>query len=137
MTIGAGCLCGAVRITLAEPPFAARTCWCRVCQHLTGGGSTYNVFVRTEGLTITGEIRWHVRTADSGNTIERGFCPECGSPLMARGTGNPGMAAIRIGALDDPELLAPQSVIWTSSAPSWACIDPALPQVERQPPPIG
>jgi hypothetical protein len=27
--------------------------------------------------------------------------------------------------------------IWTSQAPTWACVDPALPKVERQPPPAG
>jgi hypothetical protein len=27
--------------------------------------------------------------------------------------------------------------IWTSSAPSWACIDAALPRVGKQPPPAA
>jgi hypothetical protein len=27
--------------------------------------------------------------------------------------------------------------IWTSSAPGWACIDPALPRVEKQAPPAA
>jgi hypothetical protein len=27
--------------------------------------------------------------------------------------------------------------IWTSSAPSWACFDEPIPQVERQPPPAA
>jgi len=137
VTHGAGCLCGAVRIGFPEPPLLARTCWCRDCQFLAAGGGSNNAAFRTEGMTIEGELRWYASTADSGRTIERGFCPACGTPLLARAVGRTDLAMLRLGALDDPELIAPQSAIWTASAPSWACIDPALTQVERQPPPIG
>ena len=37
------------------------------------------------------------------------------------------------GTLDDPELMAPQSVIWASSAPSWAVLDPRLPHHPKGP----
>jgi len=39
--------------------------------------------------------------------------------------------------LDDPAIAAPSMAIWTSQAPVWACIDPALPRVEKQPPPAA
>ena len=34
--------------------------------------------------------------------------------------------------LADPAA-APQAIIWTRSAPAWACFDPGLPQTEGQP----
>jgi hypothetical protein len=45
------------------------------------------------------------------------------------------IGGVRAGTLDDPDLGNPQITIWTSSAPSWACFDPALPREEKQAPP--
>jgi hypothetical protein len=132
-----GCLCGAVRFTVDADPIAARTCWCRHCQYLAGGNATVNVIFPSETLAVTGEVRWHERIADSGNVMQRGFCPQCGTPIFSMAESRPQLMVIRAGALDDPELLAPQSTIWTASAPSWGCIDPDLPQVEGQPPPVA
>jgi hypothetical protein len=88
-------------------------------------------------MTLTGEIRWYASTADSGREIERGFCPACGTHLLARAGGRKDLVMLRIGALDDHGSVAPQSVIWAASAPGWACFDPQLPRVEQQPPPIA
>lgn len=137
MTHHAGCLCGAVRISFPGDPLLGRQCWCRECQYLSAGGASHNAAFRTNGMTLTGEVRWYASVADSGRTIERGFCPSCGTPLLARAQGRADLVMLRIGALDDPELIAPQSMIWARSAPSWACLDPDLPRVERQPPPIA
>ena len=137
MAHGAGCLCGAVRVTANAEPIAARACWCRVCQYLAAGNATVNVVFPADAVTVEGEVRWHVAMADSGNRMERGFCPQCGTPIFSRSDARPQLLIIRAGALDDPELAPPQVTIWTSSAPEWACMDPALPQVEKQPPPIA
>jgi hypothetical protein len=133
----AGCLCGAVRLGFPAGPIAARTCWCRDCQYLAAGGGSYNAAFRTDGMTIDGEIRWYASTADSGRTIERGFCPNCGTHLLARAGGRKDLVMLRIGTLDDHGSVAPQSVIWAESAPQWACFDPDLPRTDRQPPPIA
>jgi hypothetical protein len=137
MTHGAGCLCRAVRIAISADPLGARQCWCRLCQYLSGGGGTVNAIFPADTVEVTGEVRWRTDMADSGNTLQRGFCPECGTPLLSKAEERPHLLIVRAGALDDPEIAAPQSVIWTSQAPTWACLDSALPQVERQPPPIG
>jgi hypothetical protein len=42
---------------------------------------------------------------------------------------------VRIGTLDDPSSVKPVANIWSASAPVWACLDPALERIERQPPP--
>ncbi len=38
-----------------------------------------------------------------------------------------------LATLDDPELMAPQALIWTDSAPSWAALDPRLPHHPKGP----
>ena len=58
-----------------------------------------------------------------------------GTPLFTQADTRRRYIGVRAGTLDDPELGKPQITIWTSSAPSWACFDPGLPQEERQSPP--
>ena len=126
------CLCGAVSFTLAIAPLAARVCWCRDCQHIAANG-TVNVMVAAAGLTVSGVLAEYTRTADSGNQVTRQFCPACGTHLFAKSTLRPQFRVVRIGNLDDPSSIQPSANIWASSAPAWACLDPAIDRIERQP----
>ena len=137
MTHTGGCLCKAVRFSVSAEPLAARTCWCRVCQYLGAGSATVNVCFVSDGLSVTGEVRWHGAVADSGNAMERGFCPVCGTGLFSKALARPHLIFIRAGALDDPGLMAPQVTIWVTQAPAWACIDPNSDQFDGQPPPVA
>lgn len=133
----AGCLCGQVRIAIDAEPMAARQCWCRLCQYLGGGTGPVNVCFPSDKIAVTGKVRWHESIADSGNKMERGFCPECGTPLFSRTEARLHLTFIRAGALDDPDLLGPQAVIWTDAAPAWAHLDPDLPHHPTQMPPVA
>ncbi len=135
--IEGGCLCGAVRFTIDAQPMAARACWCRLCQYLGGGSGTVNVCFPSDAFAITGEVRDHRSVADSGNSMRRGFCATCGTPLFSAAEARPHLLFVRAGALDDPGLMGPQATIWTAQAPAWACIDPAIPANEGQPPPVA
>jgi len=126
------CLCGAVSFTVAADPVTVRVCWCRDCQHMSANG-TVNMIVATSGLTFTGTLAEHKRIAASGNEITRSFCPTCGIHLFAQSNARPEYRAVRVGNLDDPSSVTPQVNIWTSSAPQWACLDPALEQAAAQP----
>ncbi|WP_336961122.1 GFA family protein [Sphingobium aquiterrae] len=134
---GAGCLCGAVRMTIAADPIAARICWCRLCQYLAAGSGTVNIIFPTEEVVIGGDVHWYESIADSGNRMRRGFCPQCGTPLLSLAESRPHLTIIRAGALDDPDLIAPQAIIWAKEAPAWAQLDPDLPHHEAQMPPAG
>lgn len=136
MTLTGGCLCGAVRYTSDKAPIAARACWCRVCQHLAMGNASINIIMPTEGFEITGETRAYESVADSGSQMRRSFCPTCGTHLFSEAKSRPDVMVVRVGTLDDPEIGAPTSIIWTGSAPSWACLDPNLPTVDGQPAPV-
>ena len=136
-TVTGGCLCGAVRFQFDEPPLAARACWCRVCQYLSAGNASINAVFAVRSLKITGETREYASTADSGAEMRRRFCPQCGTPLFSAALSRPDVMVVRAGALDDPELARPAGVIWTASAPSWAHIDPELPAIAGQPPPVS
>ena len=135
--ITGGCLCKAVRYRMTAAPMATRVCWCRVCQYLGAGSGTVNVCFPTNAMTIEGETRDYRSLADSGNVMHRRFCPTCGTTLFSEAESRPHLIFVRAGTLDDPEIARPGATIWTSQAPSWACIDESLPKNERQPPPVA
>jgi len=122
---------------MTAAPMATRVCWCRVCQYLGAGSGTVNVCFPTNAMTIEGETRDYRSLADSGNVMHRRFCPACGTTLFSEAESRPHLIFVRAGTLDDPEIARPGATIWTSQAPSWACIDESLPKNERQPPPVA
>lgn len=135
MTIRNGaCLCGAVHYTLATDPVAVRVCWCRDCQRLAANG-TVNMIVPVDALEVGGTLGEFVSQADSGNQMRRRFCPRCGTHLFSLSSGRPQFVVVRVGTLDDPSSVRPNTNIWTQSAPAWACFDPQLERFDRQPPP--
>ena len=96
-----------------------------------------SICFRSETLAVQGSVGWYECLADSGNRMQRGFCPTCATPLFSKAEVRPHLIFIRAGALDDPNLMAPQMTIWTDAAPDWACFDPDLPKVPGQPPPVA
>ena len=137
MSLAGKCLCGAVRFTTDAEPLTVRACWCRQCRSIASGGPTNNVFFRNDDVTIAGALTWFDSVADSGAALARAFCPACGTPVAVQSHVRRHIIALRVGMFDDPDAVAPRSVIWTSAAPAWAYIDPALPHEERQPPPLA
>lgn len=129
-----GCLCGRIRYRLSAEPLGARVCWCRDCQRIAANG-TVNALFPAAAIEIAGTPAAYLREAGSGNTVRRRFCPQCGCHLFADTPGYPGVVVVRVGTLDDPSSVRPRANIWASSAPVWACLDPALDRVERQPAP--
>jgi len=128
------CLCGQVRYRLAGDPLISRVCWCRDCQHISANG-TVNAIFPTSAIEASGSLSEYTSTADSGNEVRRRFCPRCGSHLFANSSARPQFTVVRVGTLDDPSSLKPALNMWTASAPTWACLDSGLEQVERQPVP--
>jgi hypothetical protein len=134
MAITGGCLCGKAPYEIAaEAPLRTRQCWRRLCQYLSASGGTINAIFPKEALRVTGETRIFSSIADSGAVLRRSFCPSCGAQLFSEAEPRPHLIVVRVGSLDDPEIAKPSAIIWTKSAPSWACFDPTLPQTEGQP----
>jgi hypothetical protein len=44
------------------------------------GSGTVNVFFPTEAVKVEGELANYKSAAASGNTMQRQFCAECGTP---------------------------------------------------------
>jgi hypothetical protein len=137
MSVTGRCLCGAVRYHIAAEPMVTRVCWCRLCQYLGAGSATVNTCFPSAAVTVEGELRDYRSVADSGNVMHRRFCPVCGTQMFSAAEARPHLVFVRAGTLDDPEIARPAATIWTSAAPTWACIDARHPAIERQPPPVA
>jgi hypothetical protein len=134
MNITGGCLCRAVRYRISAEPILARACWCRLCQYLASGSGTINVCFPSSAVSVEGELRDFPSVADSGSRMHRRFCPTCGTQIFSAAEARPHLVFVRAGTLDDREIAKPSATIWTSQAPSWACIDGSLPSTSAQPP---
>ncbi|MBI1207872.1 MAG: aldehyde-activating protein [Azospirillum sp.] len=128
-----GCLCGGVRFHSAAAPQMAGHCHCIDCRKSSGTGHCTHLIIPENAFTIEGEVRFYTRPANSGNLISRGFCPTCGAAIYSRNAAMPGMVFPRASALDDPEIVHPQMVVFASRAPTWDVIDPSLPRFAEMP----
>jgi hypothetical protein len=127
-----GCLCGAIRYTIDAEVTGLRACHCRNCQRHSGTGGTVNAVVPTGQFTITkgAPKKYQDSATQSGRTLSRHFCAECGSSIYSQRNPDPGFVVVRAGSLDDSSGMKITSDIWTATAPPWAYIDPSS---ERHP----
>ncbi len=128
LPITGGCLCKAVRFTA----YGGTGCACAsagaaIASTGLQAPGTVNAVFETSAVTIEGKLSTHVSRADSGNTMMRGFCSACGTPVTSASDARPQFVILRVGTFDDPALAAPTMNIWTTSAPHWAHLDPELP----------
>lgn len=129
-----GCLCGAIRFTVSAPVTGLRACHCTHCQKTSGTGASVNAVIRSGDFTLTqGAPKCYAVRADSGRTLLRYFCDECGSPVYSRREASPERMVVRAGAFDDSSAMRITSHIWTRSARPWSHIDPALEQLPGNP----
>ena len=129
-----GCLCGAVRYAVSAPITTLRVCHCTHCQKNTGTGASVNAVVAGTDFAVTqGTPKRFVIRADSGRTLHRYFCGDCGSPLYAHRETGTERIVVKAGTLDDSSGLKITTHIWTKSARPWSHIDPDTEQLPGNP----
>ena len=82
-SITGGCACGAVRYECSADPIMAANCYCTDCQHSTGTAMASVMLVPKAAFKLTGVLKQYEVTGDSGGKVSRGFCPNCGSPILS------------------------------------------------------
>jgi hypothetical protein len=116
-----GCLCGAVRFSIAGPAKWTAWCHCRSCRRHTGAPvSAYAGFEKSQVQITDGAIAWH----QSSTSARRGFCATCGSSLAYEGERWPSEIHLHIGVLDDPEAFAPTGHAFPEERVAWVCVGP-------------
>lgn len=115
-----GCACGKVRYECSERPIVQLICHCRDCQRAGGSAFAAFVVVPSDRLVYKGTaLRHYDVRAESGRTLRRQFCGECGSPVSARWPELPRVELLHVASLDDPSAFNPTHELWVSRAQAW------------------
>ena len=123
-----GCLCGAVRFTAEGEPINVRICHCRRCQKAMGSPFYARALFDPKAVTIQGEVANY----PSSETLNRVFCPSCGTRLFSRRT-NGTAIGVALAVFDDRNAFQPTEHIWVSEKPAWVNIQDGLPQYPQGP----
>lgn len=122
-----GCFCGKIRYKVNAEPHRIHNCHCDNCRKVTGSAFATNIFVDENDLVIIqGEPKSHAHTADSGNTLVKEFCANCGSQLFGHGTGRPGVKNIKVGSIDDARFVQPIANLYVKKALPYSYIDRSI-----------
>jgi hypothetical protein len=126
-----GCDCRRVRYRMETPPLFVHCCHCRWCQRESGASFALNAMIeaqRVVHLTLEPEIIRTPSQSGRGQLIAR--CPECRVALWSHyGGAGPVIRFVRVGTLDDPDLLPPDIHIFTTSKQPWFELPKDIPAV--------
>ena len=124
-----GCDCRAVRYRLTSPPLVVHCCHCRWCQRESGASFALNAMIESTcvfDLGIAPDIVDTPSQSGRGQKIAR--CPRCRLALWSHYFGSgPVTRFIRVGTLDNPDVLPPDVHIFTSSKQPWVALPPGMP----------
>lgn len=126
-----GCTCRAVRYRLEGAPLFVHCCHCRWCQRETGSAFALNAMIEADRVTLLCGAPERVATPSNsgkGQAILR--CPECRVAVWSHYAGaGDRVAFVRVGTLDQPDLLPPDIHIFTTSKQPWVVLPPGVPAV--------
>ena len=129
-----GCLCGAVRFEVTEPPLSANYCHCTRCQRRTGTASSAQARLAPGSLRIvSGEDQ--VRGYEPPDGFPKFFCGSCGSALWSRHPTKE-IYGVRLGVFDSDPGIRPDCHQFVAYAAPWQPIpDDGLPRYDEGRPP--
>ena len=118
MKISGKCHCGAIKLTGRTDIANSIACHCTDCQVFSGGPYRAVAICKAEDLIFDGVPQEYVKIADSGNKKIQGFCRNCGTQLFAADEKKT-IFNIRVGWLDQRDIIKPKKHIFGSSARDW------------------
>lgn len=118
----ASCQCGQLTVTVQGDPVRVSMCHCHDCQRRTG--SVFGVQARfaADQVSVSGESRTYLRTADSGGQAQLHFCPHCGSTVYFRLLAIPDTVVIPVGAFADASLPQPTISVYEERQHPWVML---------------
>ena len=129
-----GCLCGAVRYTLAEGfrlnPYA---CHCTDCQSRTGSAFSEHLLFALSDIELTGDLDIAEYTQPSGAQSSIYGCSVCKARIYAVNSTREGMASLRCGTLDNSASVVPVAHLWVKSKQPWIHLPEDAKTMDEQP----
>ena len=101
MKLEGGCYCGELRYKAEGKPMLKAQCHCRECQYISGGSPNMFLLMPLDGFSYTSGTPKKFTRSDLEGAVTREFCAECGTHVVTRPPGLPGLV-LKVGTLDDP-----------------------------------
>ena len=127
------CLCGKVTYESHAEPITIFNCHCEDCRRATGSVFGTNLFVPEDKVEIIGEVSSYSHISDSGSTMTKKFCNNCGSLLFGKNSAKINVISIRAGTVDQVELIKPVVNLFMDSRVPTTSINKDLKQASRMP----
>jgi hypothetical protein len=129
--IEGGCDCRYIRYRVESAPLFVHCCHCRWCQRESGASFALNAMIESDRVTSVGAQPELVHTPSaSGQGQKIARCPKCLVALWSHYAGpGPVVTFVRVGTLDNPDLMPPDVHIFTASKQPWIVIPPGAPAV--------
>jgi hypothetical protein len=129
--ISGGCDCRRVRYRMETAPLFVHCCHCRWCQRESGASFALNAMIETDRVTsLAGKPELVNTPSHSGRGQQIARCPTCRVALWSHYAGaGPVLSFVRVGTLDNPDLLPPDIHIFTESRQPWVVIPDSTPAV--------
>jgi hypothetical protein len=126
-----GCDCREVRYRVETAPLFVHCCHCRWCQRESGSAFALNAMIEADRVT---ELKLPPELVDtpsaSGNGQMIARCRRCKVAVWSNYAGaGPLLKFIRVGTLDNPDLLPPDIHIFTASKQPWVVLPEGAPAV--------
>jgi hypothetical protein len=131
--IAGGCLCGKVRYSATGEPAFVGVCHCTDCQKFTGSAFSTVLGVPKPAVKFEGKIARYSKTGDTGKSIHRIFCPECGSSIADEADALPDVVMLGSGTLDDSSWVKPGMEIFCDSAQAWVDLQGDMKRFPKMP----
>ena len=127
--IEGGCACRRIRYRMASRPLFVHCCHCRWCQRESGASFALNAMIESDRVSLLGDAPEPVGTpSESGLGQQILRCPTCRVALWSHYAGaGPRVSFVRVGTLDQPDLLPPEVHIFTASKQAWVLLPPGIP----------
>ena len=129
-----GCLCGKISYQFNKSEaISAHHCHCLDCQKSTGSGKATILLVPDSSLEIDGNLKFFTVQGSGGSHISRGFCENCGSPLISFVEENADIKFIKVGSINDSSWVNADSNFWSSTSNKWSPVDETIHSFSRNP----
>ena len=131
--IEGGCDCKAVRYRMTSKPLFVHCCHCRWCQRESGASFALNAMIESDRVVSLGIDPELVHTpSDSGLGQKIARCPTCKVAVWSHYAGSgPITKFVRVGTLDQPDLMPPDVHIFTASKQPWVLLSEGIPAFEE------
>ena len=129
--IAGGCDCRAVRYRMMTAPLFVHCCHCRWCQRESGASFALNAMIEADRVTLLAGAPERVDTPSASGKGQKFLrCPTCRIALWSHYAGaGTAVSFVRVGTLDNPDLLPPDIHIFTSSKQPWVVLPAGTPAV--------